>query len=100
MSEPLNEPIDRINDERPLAASEEGSLPVFITSAVSVFMIVVLIWLFVPGRVSVVRARSADQPSAEVIVPSAQQVHEMLDGRTTSQQTATSSQDPSRSNNK
>ena len=78
MNKPLTEPIDRINEERPPAGSEEGSLPVFVTAALSVFMIVLLVWLFVPGRVSVVRARPPQAAPAGVTAPSAQQVHQQL----------------------
>ena len=78
MTQPLTQPIDHINEERPPAGSEEGSLPVFVTAAVSVFMIVVLVWLFVPARVATVRARPVSPPAAGVVAPPAQQVHEQL----------------------
>jgi hypothetical protein len=81
MSQPLTQPIDHVNEERPPAGSEEGSLPVFITAAVSVFLIVVMVWLFVPARVATVRARSIGEPAAGVTAPPAKQVHEQLQAR-------------------
>jgi hypothetical protein len=81
MSQPLNQPIDHINEERPPAGSDEGRLPVFVTAAVSVFLIVVMVWLFVPARVATVRARSISEPAAGVTAPPAQQVHEQLQAR-------------------
>lgn len=81
MSQPLTQPIDHINEERPPVGSEEGNLPVFITAAVSVFMIVVMVWLFVPARVATVRARPVNAPTAGVTAPPAQQVREQLQAR-------------------
>jgi hypothetical protein len=81
MSQPLTQPIDHINEERPPVAPEEGSFPLFVTATVSVFMLVVLVWLFVPARVATVRARSLGEPASGVMAPPAQQVHEQLKAR-------------------
>ncbi len=48
--------IDSINDARPAGAHDEASFPVFVTAVLSIFFIVLLVWLFVPGRLREVRA--------------------------------------------
>ena len=63
MSEELHSRIDDINEERPAPNPDEASLPVFVTAVLSVFLMVVLVWLFVPGRVQEVRALEREPQS-------------------------------------
>jgi len=97
MDEPLTKPIDHINEERPPAGSEEGSLPVFVTAAISVFLIVLMVWLFVPGRVAVVRARPTVGPAAGITAPPAQEVREVLQNQQAGDQSTVDSGKDSRS---
>ena len=81
MNEPRRPPIDRINEERPPAGSDEASLPVFVTAAISVFMIVLLVWLFGPGGVATARARPPRTPATGITAPPAQNAHQQLPDR-------------------
>ena len=82
MNEKLREPIDRINEEHATSGSDDSGGPFLFTAVLCLCMIVVMVWLFVPGRVATVRARPAQTHETTITAPPAQEVHQQLEGRT------------------
>lgn len=58
---------------------DDINFPALLTATIMVLMVVVLMWLFVPGRLGVVRARDIHGPAAGITAPPAQEVRRRLE---------------------
>lgn len=66
-------------EESAKAERDDINFPALLTATIMVLMVVVLMWLFVPGRLGVVRARDINRPAAGITAPPAQEVRRRLE---------------------
>ena len=67
--------------ETPKAERDKVHFPALITATIAALLVMVLMWLFIPGRVSMVLANPRDRLTPGITAPSASAVRKQLERR-------------------
>ncbi len=70
-----------MQNETPKAEGDKVQFPALITATIAAVLVIVMMWLFIPGRVAMVRAEMRDRATPGITAPSASAVREQLEGR-------------------
>ena len=74
-----------MQNETPNAERDDVQFPAFVTATIAVLLVMVLMWLFVPGRIDMVRANTRDRSAPGITAPSASAVRKQLERRESTQ---------------
>ena len=71
--------------ETPKAERDKVQFPTIVMATIAALLVMVLMWLFIPGRVSMVLANPRDRSAPGITAPSATAVRKQLERRESTQ---------------